>query len=65
MWYEHKEASQRQREWNEVDRENWEVDTRDKAKHRSYRKQRSVTPLHVARMKLVVERGKSRGSMLK
>ena len=29
MWQEHEQASQRQRDWNEVDGENYEVDSRD------------------------------------
>ena len=29
MWQEHEQGSQRQRDWNEVDGENYEVDSRD------------------------------------
>jgi len=31
MWQEHEQASQRQRDWNEVDGENQDVVSRDKA----------------------------------
>jgi len=33
MWQENEQASQRQRDWNEVDGENWEVDSRDMVRH--------------------------------
>ena len=33
MWQEHEQVSQRQRDWNEVDGENYEVDCRDKVRH--------------------------------
>jgi len=33
MWQEHEQASQRQNEWNEVDGENQEVDSRDMVRH--------------------------------
>ena len=33
MWQAQENASQRQRGWNEVDGENYGVDTRDKVKH--------------------------------
>ena len=51
MWQEHEQGSQRQRDWNEVDGENKEVDSRDKAcTERS-------DQLCITRMTLVVERG--------
>jgi len=33
MWQEHEQGSQRQRDWNEVDGENKEVDSRDMVRH--------------------------------
>jgi len=33
MWQEREWGSQRQREWNEVDGENYEVDSRDKVRY--------------------------------
>jgi len=33
MWQEHEQGSQRQRDWNEVDGENQEVDSRDMVRH--------------------------------
>ena len=33
MWQEHEQARKRQLDWNEVDGENQEVDSRDKVKH--------------------------------
>jgi len=52
MWQEHEQAGHRQREWNEVDGENQEVDSRDKAR----RTERS-DQLYVARMMLVDKGG--------
>jgi len=52
MWYEQEKASQRQRDWNEVDGENQEVDSKDKVMPTERSDQ-----LYVARMMLVVERG--------
>ena len=33
MWQEHEQGSQRQRDWNEVDGENYEIDSRDMVRH--------------------------------
>ena len=52
MWMEHEQEGQRQRGWNEVDGENYEVDSRDKVRRTGRSNQ-----LYVARMMLVVERG--------
>ena len=41
----------RDRDWNEVDGENWEVDSRDKVSHTE-----SSDQLYVTRMMLVVDR---------
>jgi len=49
---EHEQASQRQRDWNEVDGEHYEVDSRDRVRHTERNDQ-----LYVPRMMLVVERG--------
>ena len=48
----HKQASQRQRDWNKVDGENYEVDSKDKVRHTKRNDQ-----LHVTRMMMVVELG--------
>jgi len=40
MWQEHEQASQRQRDWNEVDGQNWEADSRDNGE--AYLKEQSV-----------------------
>jgi len=37
MWYEHEQASQRQRDWNDIDGENYGVGFRGKVKDRAVR----------------------------
>ena len=49
MWWEHEQAGQRQRGWNEVDGENEEVDSRDKVRRTGRNDQ-----LYIMRMMLVV-----------
>jgi len=43
MWQEHEHGDQRQRDWNELDGENWEVDSRDKVRHTERRSLRPQT----------------------
>jgi len=50
-WQEQEETNQRQRDWNEVDGENYGVNSRDKVKHIKRNDQ-----LYVIRMMLVAER---------